>query len=1046
MDTNSKTWFIFSTLASPLILAVLLSCFAVSDSQFAKSSYYMDTQSDCGTVGWMLLATDGVVNVFSRKPGTTTSSILSCSLRFKPSDERDILDVSFRDVVISDRDVTMRVELSGASTYVLTAGVPKPTTMTSVGGNAVITLTRTYLEDNDYYIYIIIRAYKKDDTGTAKDESPVAVGLVVGIVGGVIGFLVILFIIIVCCWRKRHRNTAKPISEYKTDLTNEQVSPSDRYGLENTARNGTSPPRRSSSEYYDDSPRMKKQLLMQGNRNDYRDQSDTESETKDPYIMKKFDQSPKKVADFDYEDENKRRAPLQSNVQMRNPPPAPRPPPVAAPRQDVNQNRTDAPPKSPFMDAMHKNPRFRASFLENDADAEDRAQRISGSGSESVQNPKDDGHESDASVTMTWNTTFDTNFDDDPRPPAGSFRKPPDLPPVPKSPKAPLRRSENTASIRRVPRPSSSSSEIEQIGNGDGKFSMNPQGDDGPPARSEVVPIRIYDPHSPNSKRKADTQHKLKPDRGAKTKPTKEKRKASPESRMSDSPGSERKNRKSTKTTTEKPKPEKSSKAASATPDYETGRFRKADSARKIKSKTPRLGRSRSTGTALDDDASSIGHATIPKGYQAVPKVTADDYEDSDVESNLNYNPLRRSGSKNSLYASRSSLYGRRRRKNSAGESVYSFAHDDIDTYRDKDRDSFKERSLSRRDRAFRSLGDLERELRDSATRSTQTLRECATQTGAGFANVQLGKKTVVKKSRPKSVSSSQTQTAKSKSKSKDLDTSSSSSGVYKQRERTNSTASTNLTKPRERRNSGSSTGGKPRRAKSESELKKKVDAERKKKDAAKPKPAPKPKPRKSMSNPDHLSDDDLESVATGPIDQSSVAGGRKPQPLNPAMMGQPIYPQQAYPGYPMGYPPPHMAYPQAMGQPVMMPYGQPGGMLTQGGGGGLNSGGISNVRPTVPPGMAPKPSKWEMLCKITDGDKSGESSGSVASNPYGALHIPPGYTSAVGSEYGSEYSGPGRSAASGRPPQIPKKSSWDTLKQMAVIEGSQYSASESNI
>jgi hypothetical protein len=111
-------------------------------------------------------------------------------------------------------------------------------------------------------------------------------------------------------------------------------------------------------------------------------------------------------------------------------------------------------------------------------------------------------------------------------------------------------------------------------------------------------------------------------------------------------------------------------------------------------------------------------------------------------------------------------------------------------------------------------------------------------------------------------------------------------------------------------------------------------------------------------------------------------------------------------------------------------------------------SGGGGASVPSVHPPVAPKPSKWEQLCKMTDGDKNGSggnSSGSTASNPYGVQYFPPGYASAVGSDYGSE---PARSTTgSVNPPsRLPKKSSWDALKQMAEKEGSQYSASESNI
>ena len=429
---------------------------------------------------------------------------------------------------------------------------------------------------------------------------------------------------------------------------------------------------------------------------------------------------------------------------------------------------------------------------------------------------------------------------------------------------------------------------------------------------------------------------------------------------------------------------------------------------------------------------------------------------------------LRRTGSKNSLYASRSSLYGRRRRKNSVGESVYSFVQDDIDYYR-PDRDSFKERSLSRRDRGFRSLGDLEMELREQATRSTQTLRECATQTGKGFANVSPGKKTVVKRSRPRSMSSSHTQT--SKSKEGNLNSSSSSSGIAYPRERKNSASSTSgRSKSRERKHSTSSTSGRPKRTRSESELKKKVreteegkefKRPRTPKDRPKPKPKPKPRPRKSTTaSTGQLSDDDVESVMTGmtgPLDQSSMVGaeGGARMLLNPAMQGQPMYAPQGYPGYP-----PQMAYVQATGQPpIMVPIGHPSAVPMHTGGVAPNLGAAVHNPGAAVPVTASKPSvsKWEMLCRMTDGDvsKGGDSyetgsvAGSVFSNPYAAQHFPPAYPSALSDYAGSERSGPRKSAAAlSQSSHVPRKSSWDALKKMTDQEhgGSQSASSESNV
>lgn len=458
-----------------------------------------------------------------------------------------------------------------------------------------------------------------------------AVGLVVGIVVGVIVFLIFIAILVVCCYRKKKQQymARGHENDYKVDLTSDGISPSNSYGVDNAARNGMSPARRGrdANEYYDDSPRMNKKLLVsQMKPSEYRDRSESESDSKDPYIMNKYDRSPIKSSAMKYEDENLHRGPQRGNASSRQ---GRAEPEENKARGEENKHSQNLPPKSPILSALHNNPRFRASFHAAEEEAEERARRISGG--------DDRGNESDASMTETWNTTFDTNFDDDPRPPQGSIIKPPTLPPVPKSPKAPLRR-ENTASIRRAPRPSSSSSEIEQLQNGvegDGLVSMNPEGE-GPPSPSEIVAIRVNDPHSPSTKRKADTQHTLRPDR-KRDKSAQEKRKKSPDSHKPASVSSEAKppkvdGNKSRPSKVDKPDPKTGRNQA--VPEYE-GRFRKADSARKSKSKSPRIGRSRSTGNALDD-ADSIGRPSASSGYQAVPRVTADDYEDSDMESNYN--------------------------------------------------------------------------------------------------------------------------------------------------------------------------------------------------------------------------------------------------------------------------------------------------------------------------------------------------------------------------------------------------------------------------
>lgn len=188
---------------------------------------------------------------------------------------------------------------------------------------------------------------------------------------------------------------------------------------------------------------------------------------------------------------------------------------------------------------------------------------------------------------------------------------------------------------------------------------------------------------------------------------------------------------------------------------------------------------------------------------------------------------LQRSSSKTSLYASRSSLYSRRRgsgrgeRFESCADSLASYAHDDIDYYR-QSRRSYNdydfggyEKPISRNDRLrmSRSDHDLGRAMKEI---STQTLRETATQTGLEESVVVHTKRIVKRRPRSRSLSAMGTQTQK--------------------KERTR------------------------RRSKSKEDLATTDDEQtEKKKPEIKPKPKPKPKPRKSLVSVDNAVQSDNE-------------------------------------------------------------------------------------------------------------------------------------------------------------------------------------------
>ena len=353
---------------------------------------------------------------------------------------------------------------------------------------------------------------------------------------------------------------------------------------------------------------------------------------------------------------------------------------------------------------------------------------------------------------------------------------------------------------------------------------------------------------------------------------------------------------------------------------------------------------------------------------------------------------LQRSSSKTSLYASRSSLYSRRRgsgrgeRFESCADSLASYAHDDIDYYRrsrrsynDYDDDDFGgyEKPISRNDRLrmSRSDHDLGRAMKEI---STQTLRETATQTGLEESVVVHTKRIVKRRPRSRSLSAMGTQTQK--------------------KERTR------------------------RRSKSKEDLATTDDEQtEKKKPEIKPKPKPKPKPRKSLVSVDNAVQSDNEILKRKRSKKRSKSGAHKAKSMEditqnsvkePAVPG-PQIPHQVHhshtvpsnqanygPSGAIPVPPPYTTLPhgaqpaqyvasqgqsvfiQGQGQPVVV-QGQP---LTVQGHPVMN--GQQSVRHQQPhnpqnpvisgnrsmahlPGQ-PKKSNWDTLLELTEKQKAG--------------------------------------------------------------------------
>ncbi|KAK6175759.1 hypothetical protein SNE40_014152 [Patella caerulea] len=496
-------------------------------------------------------------------------------------------------------------------------------------GDVIIKLDRKYIDGRDYNFLILVQTYKPDQVFNGPNSSEVNIPLVAGIVAGVIFFVVILAVICICCYRK-HQHIKQGQGEYKVSLGEDQGNNSYSYSNE-VLRNGNT----SNMEF--ESAVSQKKLLS--NRND----------KNTPLI-----DSNKYVADeivFKFDELHK------SN------------------EQSVKDNPDKHPksPKSPILDALQNNPKFLKNFTQNETDADERANRISGFTSESIG--------SQSSVES---------------PP------PPLLPPakkVSKSPK-PLR---HHASIRRAYRQSSSNDEI-------GSTSADEYDDKNiklicdntdPPSPSEVIPIKVTDPRVVESKPK----HTLRPNRG---KSLQDKR-------------------------TQVKNKDAFVKNVQAPP--QSG-FQRSNSQCKLSAKSPRIGRSSRGSDGQDlDDFDSFSRPGTPTSV-----MSRANYRDEDTES---YSPLRRTDSRQSLYASRSSLYGRksrRVRRNSFGESVSTYAHDDLDTSMYSD---FVDRPMSRKgyNRASRSMGDIfDREMRE---KETQTLRETATQTCKGRVSIAQPKKYV---------------------------------------------------------------------------------------------------------------------------------------------------------------------------------------------------------------------------------------------------------------------------------------------------------------
>ncbi|XP_041349872.1 serine/arginine repetitive matrix protein 2-like [Gigantopelta aegis] len=1023
------------------LLQVLLILLLSSDgkAQNAESSYDMNNPGKCNFAGYMTVKTGQHVTLYA---DGTTANTMRCNLNFVAENSKAEIEVTFQRLIMDDCNVHLTLILEGSSNPAtkLICGSALPGAMVSPNGRASFQLNRDYMDARGYNYQMTMTAYIPGQDPTLTDANPIAVGLIVGITGGVIFFLVMLAIIGICCYKKKkEHNRQKASYEYKMRLDEPEMSTTS-YGYANevTSNGGVQ-----GNYDGDETPKSDKRLLM----NDSYPENSVAEKTSP--LIGSYATSPKKSETFKYNQ------PLRQSGGARRD--------NAINEKKIKRTGTDDEqdsdiPKSPILAALHGNPRFRASFAANEAEAEERRRRISSNASDDHEAYSESGASS-----------------------SGLVNKTPPAPPLPSAPKSPRGKRSAFASIKRTPRPSSSGSEIEHLQrrynseDGDEEIRVLHDSDE-PPSPGEMVPIRIHNPQAAANLK--PTSHTLRPNRGK-----------SPQNKRKDAELYDQK-------PVRKAEYEPAFERASTRP---AGGFQKNSSGRKKSHRPPRIGRmaSRSTGSIIDDDRSGTPNSMASRLR-----------DDDDLD---NFAPLERSQSKQSLYSSRSSLYGRRRRRerrNSFGESVSTYTQDDIDAYDDYVIHSRPMSKRDRYDRGFKSLGDLEYELREQ---STQTLRETATQTGKGHAVVMNPKRVVNKKPLPKHMSSSSTQTAKKtrkdtetesrprtpkpKSKSVDLDTESpieqNVSAIPKKIKKSSSVSST-------------SKADKPKRKKQITDASSEVG------DKPQPKLKPKPKPRKVTnvgSSADELSDANskgsfdgveepnaYENVAMPPPGTVPYVGQHVPMTMpqmNPQYMGQPMYVPQYYgPGgvpmvaqYPVGLPP--VAFdPNRPGPvPVMAPGGPPVTGLPP-------PASVSQAPPSSQPSTQPSKSKWEMLCSLTDSAEPAHQTaetesvtGSVfSSTPYPAStsasghphpqpyvpssvlpgpgsaypatdFVPQTHSSHPSSNHSSERAGSATSNTAPPPSSsmYPRKSSWEALKELTdkqytLTYGSNYEQSESNV
>ncbi|KAK0063969.1 trichohyalin [Biomphalaria pfeifferi] len=769
------------------IICLIFSLDCIESAAVAKNEYYMDLRADCLSTGFLDVPRDQTVYVNARSTGTVNNQQLTCYLQFNPQTDGDTLKMWVESgSYISDCDVSLEMSMNDEKyIYGCQSSQNSLPNYQTINGKGTLRLIRKSYGDLDFGFKIGIKATKSMAAVTPGDSSSGNVGMIVGIVVGIIVAIVIATVVCVCCYRKRHNNDTKNGGL----LSKNALSASSTCTFDNTgAKNG-------GLEF----PGSDRKLLGKDGI-DY----ENEDRLKPKSALERFGPSPPKnqkasenVSEVKRREPELRQIPVPTarvipNISQRNKKESqgknaniPAPPPIEAllsrqsstvtsSSETMGERNSGSPGdrnsqgNNTIFAALRNNPKFRKSFRENEADAEDRAQRIS-------------------SYTSTSSMASDTSKPQLPLLPSTNSAKPelkkPQLPPVPKlrpRPSSPERRGEIAAIHRH--RPSSSTSESSRLDAGKGDENVKSQKMKSTEA-SKSLPKKDgrRNNHSSDSEeseqsrrhrhrskdRDKEPKRKQHADRRSRSNSKKKyhsdsedsessRGKSRPRHRSEDRDKdpkrrqhNERQGRKKSKDDfssesevseiykdirsksrgntvdredKRKQKPEEPSASEEKRDrDYER-KFVKSTGVRKSKGKgVHRMNRSKSTGSALEELESNYSQSKSAGSVKSLNLNFID--EDIDLDSNLQ--PFKRAGSKQSLYASRSSLYGRRR-KNSMGEtiSLSSYMYDDVESRMS----DFDRASISTKDKArmFKSTGDL-----DLNMQTVKIVRDCSTWTGS---------------------------------------------------------------------------------------------------------------------------------------------------------------------------------------------------------------------------------------------------------------------------------------------------------------------------